>query len=160
MKKKKKYETSLDSIRWLDMDNEFVTPCFTSLGFTKVGEFMNLRIFDLLNLNHIDNNRAEELLLTLYKFLNPNLEVDEDISLGFMDQYFDFTGWREKHKDPAKVTVEDLVMACDTNKKALLHIFDSITRAFYKPGEYNSHEYKYLNKSELDEEIKKRKGEK
>ena len=94
----KKYKTRLDSAEWILHDTEHCARHFTVLGFETVGEIVDLKVFDLLNLNRIDNNRAEEMLLALYGYLNLNQDVDEDLYYGFMDQYFDFARWRKIHK--------------------------------------------------------------
>lgn len=68
---------------------------FTEIGVTKVSQLLTMRIYDFLNLNHIDNNIAEEALLCLYRYFYPEREeLDEMIRCYEMDQLVDLRRWR------------------------------------------------------------------
>lgn len=135
--------TSLKSRQWLDQDRHFVTNRFTDIGFERTEEIMELRVFDLLNMNRVDAETAKEMILALYRFYNPNTTVDEGMEQQLIDQYFPFTEWRKQHRDLSRITVKDLVMAEDINRKAILHFYNCIVKAFYKSKEYSSREYRY-----------------
>lgn len=150
----KKY-TSLKSRKWLDHDTHFVTKRFTDIGFETTEEIMELRVFDLLNMNRVDAETAKEMILSLYCFYNPNSMVDEAMAQQLMDQYFPFTQWRKKHKNLSVITVRDLVMAEDINRKAILHFYNSIQKAFYKSKEYSSREYRYRDYWDLLQDRRK-----
>lgn len=90
-------------------------------------------------MNRIDNIRAWEMIRNLYTYLNKNLDADQAMGWGMMDQYFPFKEWRKSFK-PKNATVVDLF---DMNEKALHRLFGEITRAFYKSDEYNVRYYKY-----------------
>lgn len=74
---------------------------------------------------------------------NPNTIIDRGMEQREIDQYYPFSEWRKKHKDLSKVLVRDLVMAENINRKAILHFYDSILKAFYKSQEYNCREYRF-----------------
>ena len=137
-----KMKTRLDSKEWNRIDEEGVGYYFQYLGFRTVGEIAGLRMFELFNLDHIDNIRAWEMIRNLYTFLNKNNDADEAMEWGMMDQYFPFKEWRKSFK-PKNAKVVDLVMAFDMNEKALHRLFGEITRAFYKSDEYSVRYYKY-----------------
>ena len=150
-----KGNTSLRSRKWRDQDIRFVTKRFTDIGFEKTEEIMDLRVFDLLNMNRVDAETAREMILALYRFYNPNTMVDEAMEQQLMDQYFPFAEWRKKHRNLSVITVRELVMAEDINRKAILHFYNSIQRAFYKSKEYSSREYRYLDYWDLLQDRRK-----
>lgn len=115
------------------------------LGLKWTNQVLNLRVFDLLNMNQMDNNTAEELLSGLYRLLNPNTALDEELYYGFGIQPFSYALWRKEHKSYANVTVKEIVMEKEMNQKALSHLFRLTSRAFYKSDEYNSREYRYYS---------------
>ena len=136
-------KTSLKSKDWLKHDRSFISDRFTDIGFEYADEVMELRVFDLLNLNRIDAEAAREMILALYRRFNPNPFVDEGIEEKLIDQNYPFTLWRSRHKDLSKVLVRDLVMAENINQKAIIHFYNSILKAFFKSKEYSSREYRF-----------------
>ena len=136
-------KTSLKSKDWLKHDRSFISDRFTDIGFEYADEVMELRVFDLLNLNRIDAEAAREMILALYRRFNPNPFVDEGIEEKLIDQNYPFTLWRSRHKDLSKVLVRDLVMAENINQKAINHFYNSILKAFFKSKEYSSREYRF-----------------
>lgn len=123
--------TSLRSKAWLKHDRSFVTDRFIDVGFEHAEEIMDLRVFDMLNLNRIDAEAGKDMILALYRKYNPNTIIDRGMEQREIDQYYPFSEWRKKHKDLSKVLVRDLVMAENINRKAILHFYDSILKAFY-----------------------------
>lgn len=113
---------------------------------------MQLRVFDLLNLNRINNNRAEEMLLCIYRLLYPNKKLDDGIYNDEIDQYFSYREWKKSHKRLDQVTVSDILLTDGINQAALLRIFDGVTTAFYKSSEYNSRSYRYSNLQDLQKQ--------
>ncbi len=142
-------KTSLKSKDWLKHDRNFISDRFTDIGFEYAEEVMELRVFDLLNLNRIDAEAAREMILALYRRFNPNPFVDEGIEEKLIDQNYPFTLWRSRHKDLSKVLVRDLVMADNINQKAIIHFYNSILKAFFKSKEYSSREYRFRDYWEL-----------
>lgn len=142
-------KTSLKSKDWLKHDRSFISDRFTDIGFEYADEVMELRVFDLLNLNRIDAEAAREMILALYRRFNPNPFVDEGIEEKLIDQNYPFTLWRSRHKDLSKVLVRDLVMAENINQKAINHFYNSILKAFFKSKEYSSREYRFRDYWEL-----------
>lgn len=126
-------------------ENCAVLYALEDLGIRNVKQILDLRVYDLMNMNRMDPIRVEEVLTNLYQKLNANAGVDDAMYFGMMSQYFDFTGWRKKHKDYSKVTVADIVLSDDINLLALQHIYDLVRRNFFKSNEYDSREYKYLD---------------
>ncbi len=136
------------STKWLDDDHAYVAEYFFGLGFIDLSELLFMRIFDLLNLNRIDAIRAEEIILCLYRYLNPQKDtLDRDIAYGAVDIKFDYQKWSKTH--PLKdVTVCDLVLSDDITLLVLSRLYNRIKKSFWKSGEYNWKEYRFLNKGE------------
>lgn len=136
---------SLRSETWQNEDTRYVTQRLLDRGFRCAGQLMEMRIYDLLNIYRINAEVCQEILLMLYRIFNHNGTVDEGMELKMIGQCFPFADWRKTHRDPAKVSVRDLVMAKDINQKAILRCYDRILKAFYKSGEYDSREYRYYS---------------
>ncbi len=51
-----------DSLKWRMIDEYKVANPFIEVGFRQVKDVVDLRVFDLLNISRINNNRAEERL--------------------------------------------------------------------------------------------------
>lgn len=146
-----KMKTKLNSKEWRSIDEERVGYYFLDLGFERVGEIAGLRMFDLFNMDRIDNIRAWEIVRCLYVLLNKNSDADYALEWNMVDQYFPFKEWRKIYK-AKDARIVDLVMAIDMNEKALHKLFGEITRAFYKSDEYSSRYYRYGSLDELKEE--------
>lgn len=141
--------TRFYSREWQRVDKDSVYEVYLPLGIKKVSDVMQLRVFDLLNLCHINNNRAEEMLLCIYRLLYPNQRIDEGIYYEEIEQYFSYREWKKSHKRLDRVTVSDILLTEGINQAALLRIFDGVTTAFYKSSEYNSRSYRYSNLQDL-----------
>lgn len=133
------------SIKWLAEDEQIVADYFLDLGLRSLKEILDMRVFDLMNMQGLDAVRVEEIIICLYKWLNPNTDIDEAIYIGTMTQPFPYAPWWKKHRDLSEVKVRDLVLAPDINMQAIQHFYDSIRRAFFKSEEYNWREYRYRN---------------
>ena len=59
-----------DSLKWRMIDEYKVANPFIEVGFRQVKDVVDLRVFDLLNISRINNNRAEEMLLCIYHLLH------------------------------------------------------------------------------------------
>lgn len=147
-----------DSPKWRKVDEYKVANPFVDVGFRQVKDVVDLRVFDLLNISRINNNRAEEMLLCIYHLLQPDSRIDEGIYNDEIDQYFSYREWKKKHQPLSGVTVREILATEDLNEDALLRIFDEVTAAFYKSDEYNSREYRYSNLSELRKAMKHKEG--
>lgn len=147
-----------DSPKWRIIDEYKVANPFIEVGFRQVKDVVDLRVFDLLNISRINNNRAEEMLLCIYHLLQPDRRIDEGIYNDEIDQYFSYREWKKKHQTLSGVTVREILTTEDLNEGALLRIFDGVTAAFYKSDEYNSREYRYSNLSELRKAMKHKEG--
>ena len=133
------------SIKWLAEDEQIVADYFLDLGLRSLKEILDMRVFDLMNMQGLDAVRVEEIIICLYKWLNPNMDIDKAIYIGTMTQPFPYGPWRKKHRNLSEVKVRDLVLAPDINMQAIQHFYDSIRRAFFKSEEYNWREYRYRN---------------
>lgn len=147
-----------DSPKWRMIDENKVANPFIDVGFRQVKDVVDLRVFDLLNISRINNNRAEEMLLCIYHLLQPDRRIDEGIYNDEIDQYFSYREWKKKHQPLSGVTVREILATEDLNEDALLRIFDGVTAAFYKSDEYNSREYRYSSLSELRKAMKHKEG--
>lgn len=145
-------KTMFISREWRNVDKDNIYMVFDTLGFKRVSDVMQLRVFDLLNLNRINNNRAEEMLLCIYRLLYPNKKLDDGIYNDEIDQYFSYREWKKSHKRLDQVTVSDILLTDGINQAALLRIFDGVTTAFYKSSEYNSRSYRYSNLRDLQKQ--------
>ena len=54
-----------DSLKWRMIDEYKVANPFIEVGFRQVKDVVDLRVFDLLNISRINNNRAEDASLYL-----------------------------------------------------------------------------------------------
>lgn len=150
---KNKYNINPKSTEWLSEDDVSVAGYFEELGFRTLRQILNMRVFDLMNMNKINAVRVEEIITCLYKYLNPNTEIDEAMYYGMMPQYFDYTAWRKKHKNLSEITVGDLALTEDINLKAIQHFYDAIRKSFFKSDEYDWREYKYWNYKDYKEHV-------
>ena len=78
------------SIKWLAEDEQIVADYFLDLGFLSLKEILDMRVFDLMNMQGLDAVRVEEIIICLYKWLNPNTDIDEAIYIGTMTQPFPY----------------------------------------------------------------------
>ena len=140
---------SLFEKAWRDNDTDGVTGCFIKSGFRNTGEIMETRLYELLNINRLNSRRVEEMITALYRWYNPNPAVDEDVSLGILEQCFRCPGWRKEHKDLSLVTVGDIVLIEDINKKAVVRLYNTVVKAFYRSDYYDRYEYKYWDYDSL-----------
>lgn len=134
---KKKLMTRFNTLEWRSVDKDGIYVVFDMLGFKSVEDVVQLRVFELLNLNRINNNRAEEMLLCIYRLLYPNRKLDDGIFNDEIDQYFSYREWKKSHKKLDQVTMSDILLTEGINQAALLRIFDGVTAAFYKSSEYD-----------------------
>ena len=139
---------SLVSETWLREDSYYITQRLLDRGFRYADQLMAMRIFDLLNINMINAEIAQESILMLYRIFNHNRIMDESMELKLTGQTFPFATWRKKHGDFSIVSVRDLVLAEDINRKAILRLYNSILKAFYRSGEYDGTKYKYFSFAE------------
>lgn len=133
------------SVQWLDVDDYPVANYFKNLGFSSLQQILDMRVYDLMNMNGLDHIRVEETITCLYRFLNNNPSVDLAMYDGAMRQTFDFSEWRKTYKDSSTVAVADIVFSDNMNLKALQHIYDVICRKFYRSDEYVWRNYRFYD---------------
>ncbi len=153
----KKININPSSTKWLEKDDRVVADYFCDLGFRSLKQILDMRVFDLMNMQGLNAVRVEEVIICLYKWLNPNTAIDEAIYNGMMSQPFLYTPWRKEHKDLAAIKVGDLVLTPGINMKAIQHFYDAIRKAFFKSEEYNWRWYKFRNRSEYVTYLRKHK---
>lgn len=151
---KKLSKISLDSQEWMKVDEENSSQIFYDLGFRTVNEVLNIRVFDLFNLQDVDNNRAEEFLLTVFKYLYPDKTVNQNIYYNEKEQEPLYKKWSEKHPKFETVKVRDVLIQDGLEVGTMLCVFDYATQEFYKSNEYNNRKYRYTSYSAL----KKKRG--
>ena len=78
------------STKWLEKDDRVVADYFCDLGFRSLKQILDMRIFDLMNMQGLNAVRVEEVIICLYKWLNPNTAIDETIYNGMMLQPFHY----------------------------------------------------------------------
>lgn len=120
------------STKWLEKDDRAIADYFCDLGFRSLKQILNMRVFDLMNMQGLNAVRVEEVITCLYKWLNPNTAIDEAIYNGMMLQPFHYTSWRKVHKDLSAIKVSDLVLTPGINMKAIQHFYDAIRKALLK----------------------------
>ena len=128
------------------------------LGFGNTQEILDMRIYDLLNVNGMHGNRTEEVLLTLYRMMNESPLVDRAMDACVMDQPFPLGVWRKQHRTLGNVTVRELVLESGINRRAVEKLFAGICRAFYRSDEYNPRSYRYRDRTEYMEYRKREDG--
>ena len=138
------------SREWQEKDVDGVSESFIRAGFRNTEQILVTRLFDLLNIDRLDIGKAEEMLLALYRWYSEDPAADEEMALGMRRQEFSYNAWRKRHMKLSEVTAGDIVLAESVNKKAVLHLFGLVVRAFYKSDEYDRNEYRY---SDLDDLI-------
>ena len=79
------------STKWLEKDDRVVADYFCDLGFRSLKQILDMRVFDLMNMQGLNAVRVEEVIICLYKWLNPNTAIDEAIYNGMMSQPFLYT---------------------------------------------------------------------
>ena len=65
------------STKWLEKDDRAVADYFCDLGFRSLKQILDMRVFDLMNMQGLNAVRVEEVIICLYKWLNPNTAIDE-----------------------------------------------------------------------------------
>ena len=86
------------SIKWLAEDEQIVADYFLDLGLRSLKEILDMRVFDLMNMQGLDAVRVEEIIICLYKWLNPNTDIDEAIYIGTMTQPFPYGPYKLRCK--------------------------------------------------------------
>ena len=81
------------STKWLEKDDRVVADYFCDLGFRSLKQILDMRVFDLMNMQDLNAVRVEEVIICLYKWLNPNTAIDEAIYNGMMSQPFLYRGF-------------------------------------------------------------------
>lgn len=136
------------STKWLEKDDRAIADYFCDLGFRSLKQILNMRVFDLMNMQGLNAVRVEEVITCLYKWLNPNTAIDEAIYNGMMLQPFHYTSWRKVHKDLSAIKVSDLVLTPGHQHESYPAFLCAIRKAFFKSEEYNWRWYKFRNRSE------------
>lgn len=158
MKKIDKYKCLIDptSTTWLSEDGHEVATYFYNLGFSSLQEILEMRVFDLMNMNRINAIRAEEIITCLYSFLNQNKILDKAIDDWMMPQPINTFRWLAQFADTSRITVGDIVLTENMNLEALQDIYETIRQCFFDSDEYNWKEYRFRDKREYLEEVAKR----
>ena len=89
----KKININPSSTKWLKKDDRVVADYFCDLGFRSLKQILDMRVFDLMNMQGLNAVRVEEVIICLYKWLNPNTAIDEAIYNGMMSQPFLYRGF-------------------------------------------------------------------
>lgn len=77
----KKININPSSTKWLEKDDRVVADYFCDLGFRSLKQILDMRVFDLMNMQGLNAVRVEEVIICLYKWLNPNTAIDEAMSI-------------------------------------------------------------------------------
>lgn len=78
----KKININPSSTKWLEKDDRVVADYFCDLGFRSLKQILDMRVFDLMNMQGLNAVRVEEVIICLYKWLNPNTAIDEAMVSG------------------------------------------------------------------------------
>lgn len=85
----KKININPSSTKWLEKDDRVVADYFCDLGFRSLKQILDMRVFDLMNMQGLNAVRVEEVIICLYKWLNPNTAIDEAMFDPLPEEYFD-----------------------------------------------------------------------
>lgn len=133
---------------WIEETDGYIADHFIFLGFHRPEDFMKIRVYDFLNLDMVDNNRAEEMIVALSDFLYPDRESYSDILYGGTTE--PVMNWLSENPDLSEVLLRDLICAEELCLEDMLYIFDCISMSFYNSKEYNSRKYRYGHISEIE----------
>ncbi len=144
---------------WKTSADPWIVEHFEFLGFRRPSDFMKIRFYDFLNLDCVDNNRAEEMLVALSDYLHPRREEYPDYEKRLEEKKYE-RKWIKEHKNNiADVTIGIVLNDENLSKQGFLDIFDFITQNFYHSTEYDSKRYKYWNISEIPNRKKENSNE-
>ena len=134
-------------IEWRKEIEACITDHFIHLGFQCPEDFMKIRVYDFLNLDMVDNNRAEEMVVALSKFLIPDREDYSQIYVKGTNEKV--LNWLCGYVNWGDITLRELI--CDKNLciDEMQYIFDCISMSFYHSAEYNSRKYRYNHLSNI-----------
>ena len=161
--KEKGFSTNVDleSREWTDRDELGTEIAFLQAGFSNTEEILNLRIYDMLGIRGIDTGRADEMMEALYRFFTGGEYINEDIWLA-SGEYHEETGrypdarkWWEKHPDPSKVLVRDIILERCFTIDSMFDIYSDVVRAYWRSEEY-TRKYRFRNYGDLLEQMEKR----
>ena len=127
---------------WKSSTDSWIIEYFEFLGFKCPNDFMKVRLYDFFNLDCVDNNKAEEMILGLSRFLYPEKEESVESSPRRNAQCLILVNLLP---DPSEITIEDLISETFFTEEEMMQIFDHITQCFYRSDEYDSRNYKYWN---------------
>lgn len=137
------------SSEWIADEEYYITEYFHKTDIQTLSQIVSMRVFDLMNIRGINAIRAEEIIVSLYRYLHPgNSKLDELLYQRIADQTFDFKEWRRAFRDLSAVRVSDLVKYEGINQEALYDLIDALKKAFFKSSEYDWRRYRYANYQE------------
>ena len=144
---------------WKTSADPWIIEHFEFLGFRCPRDFMKIRFYDFLNLDCVDNNRAEEMLVALSDFLFPGREEYPDYEKRLEEKKYERKWIKENKNNIADITIGIVLNDENLSKQGFLDIFDIITQSFYHSTEYDSKRYKYCNISEIPNRKKENSNE-
>ena len=62
----KKININPSSTKWLEKDDRVVADYFCDLGFRSLKQILDMRVFDLMNMQGLNAVRVEEVIICLY----------------------------------------------------------------------------------------------
>ena len=99
------------STKWLEKDDRVVADYFCDLGFRSLKQILDMRVFDLMNMQGLNAVRVEEVIICLYKWLNPNTAIDEAIYNGKELPYLLVTMYAKQYGLATRIDDEKLIGA-------------------------------------------------
>ena len=66
----KKININPSSTKWLEKDDRVVADYFCDLGFRFLKQILDMRVFDLMNMQGLNAVRVEEVIICLYMILH------------------------------------------------------------------------------------------
>lgn len=66
----KKININPSSTKWLEKDDRVVADYFCDLGFRSLKQILDMRVFDLMNMQGLNAVRVEEVIICLYNQQN------------------------------------------------------------------------------------------
>lgn len=108
------------STKWLEKDDRVVADYFCDLGFRSLKQILDMRVFDLMNMQGLNAVRVEEVIICLYKWLNPNTAIDEAIYNGILVD----RGCQLAHAERADTVMNDSVREYFKDQPELLRRYE------------------------------------
>lgn len=101
------------SKKWLEKDDRVVADYFCDLGFRSLKQILDMRVFDLMNMQGLNAVRVEEVIICLYKKTGfPSQRLDRTIGIPVFPNMVTWNAGSDAFFAPAVLRMVDAAEAC------------------------------------------------